>query len=92
MLPTCLFEFNSIYNDLFYVILQAWERWNENLQVEYENFDGFDGIDWDLEGKDDGKYDTLSPSVLTLVGEMSQVSIYVWWPVSDDCLYKNQPN
>ena len=86
MLTTYLFPFHCINNDSFYVILQAWERWNENLQVEYQNFDGFDGIDWDLEGNDDGKYDTLSPSVLTLVGEMSQVSIYVSCSVSDDCL------
>ena len=86
MFPTDLFAFNCIYDDSFYVVLQAWERWNENLKVEYENFDGFDGIDWDLEGNDDGTYDTLSPLVLTLVGEMSQVSIYVCQPVSDDCL------
>ena len=39
-----------------------------------ENFLGFDGIDWDLEGDDDGVYKTLNPTVLEIVGEMSQVS------------------
>ena len=54
--------------------LQTWEGWNNELQVKNENFLGFDGIDWDLEGDDDGIYDTLNPTVLEIVGEMSQVS------------------
>ena len=54
--------------------LQEWEDWNNELQVKNENFLGFDGIDWDLEGDDDGIYETLNPTVLEIVGEMSQVS------------------
>ena len=42
--------------------------------MKNENFLGFDGIDWDLEGDDDGIYETLNPTVLEIVGEMSQVS------------------
>ena len=42
--------------------------------MKNENFLGFDGIDWDLEGDDDGVYDTLNPTVFEIVGEMSQVS------------------
>ena len=45
------------------------------MQVKNENFLGFDGIDWDLEGDDDGVYETLNLTVLEIVGEMSQVSI-----------------
>ena len=44
------------------------------MQVKNENFLGFDGIDWDLEGDDDGIYETLNQTVLEIVGEMSQVS------------------
>ena len=43
--------------------------------MKNENFLGFDGIDWDLEGDDDGVYETLNLTVLEIVGEMSQVSI-----------------
>ena len=42
--------------------------------MKNENFLGFDGIDWDLEGDDDGIYETLNQTVLEIVGEMSQVS------------------
>ncbi|XP_075265327.1 uncharacterized protein LOC142357654, partial [Convolutriloba macropyga] len=28
---------------------QAWNDWNTNLQEEVPGFEGFDGIDWDLE-------------------------------------------
>ena len=50
-----------------------WENWNNELQDNHEVFLGFDGIDWDLEGNDNGTYDTLNPTVLNIVGEMSQV-------------------
>ena len=43
------------------------------MKDDHENFLGFDGIDWDLEGNDNGTYDTLNPTVLDIVGEMSQV-------------------
>ena len=43
------------------------------MQAKHPDFLGFDGIDWDLEGNDDGTYDTLNPTVLNIVGEMSQV-------------------
>ena len=54
---------------------QVWENWNTKLMLDYESFEGFDGIDWDLEGNDDQSYDVLNPSVLQLVGEMCQVSV-----------------
>ena len=43
------------------------------MQAKHPDFLGFDGIDWDLEGNDNGTYDTLNPTVLNIVGEMSQV-------------------
>ena len=52
-----------------------WEQWNNNLQSQHKEFLGFDGIDWDLEGRDGHTYDTINHTVLNLVGEMSQVNI-----------------
>ena len=54
-------------------VYQVWDDWNIQLQSQHPDFIGFDGIDWDLEGNDDGSYDTINPTVLNIVGEMSQV-------------------
>jgi hypothetical protein len=53
----------------------AWHKWNrEEVAHPALGFDGFDGIDWDLEGYDDKSsvYNHFTPACMALVGEMSQ--------------------
>jgi len=51
----------------------AWHRWNSEIAVPSLGFDGFDGIDWDLEGNDNvaSPYNEFTVACLELVGAMS---------------------
>ena len=46
-----------------------------NTKISNEFFDGFDGIDWDIEGNDDlnSKYNNFSYEELNLIGEISKL-------------------
>jgi len=52
----------------------AWETWNSQLKRPDLGFDGFDGVDWDLEGNDvvASRWNHFTPECLELVGTMSQ--------------------
>eukprot|EP00912_Choanoflagellata_sp_UC4_P001947 UC4_evm2s1249 len=53
----------------------AWDEWNKKeISNEALNFDGYDGIDWDLEGNDapSSPWNIFTPECVELVGTMSQ--------------------
>jgi len=54
---------------------KTWMKWNkEEVSIAALDFEGYDGIDWDLEGNDapSSPWNTFSPECMRLVGEMSQ--------------------
>ena len=55
----------------------TWKKWNENEVAQPDlGFQGFDGIDWDLEGNDDvdNKQNYYPEQEMTCVGTMSQAA------------------
>jgi chitinase len=65
--PTTDFSASEIYS--------CWNNWNHDISKRY-CFDGFDGLDWDLEGNDsiDSKYNRFSIECLDLMGLLSQMA------------------
>lgn len=58
-------------------VWEAFKSWNDNIMARPEmGFEGYDGIDWDLEGADSPKdaANFMSVDVLDLVGEMSKMA------------------
>ncbi len=54
----------------------AWKQWNEHVAARRGFENGFDGVDWDLEGNDDvtSVFNTFSVACLELVGEFSMLA------------------
>eukprot|EP00047_Mylnosiga_fluctuans_P013314 m.30885 g.30885 ORF g.30885 m.30885 type:complete len:393 (+) comp4820_c0_seq1:376-1554(+) len=55
----------------------VFDDWNTNIVARPDlGFDGFDGIDWDLEGNNDpaSPWNTLSTATLDIMGTMSQAA------------------
>ena len=56
--PTTAFTPQQVY--------AAWKTWNEQV-VPRDGFPGFDGVDWDLEGNDNGEFSFSLSARLTLL-------------------------
>jgi len=56
---------------------RAWQQWNEEVAAQPDfGFDGYDGIDWDLEGNDElaSPWNHFTVACMDLVGSMSQAA------------------